>query len=66
MIDDSDKAWAARGRFLFKLLNEEHTDDGRAYITIDNRIWVKYEGTVRDYIDAIDYAMEKDHELQTR
>jgi uncharacterized protein YuzE len=48
---------AERFDFLFDQLMERETPDGRAVLELDP-IWVKPEGTGKDWMDAIDRAKE--------
>lgn len=59
--------WALRGKFLYSLLRERSTPDGRAVLEIDDMsngpaIWVRPEGTEKDWIEAIDNAMRENCE----
>jgi hypothetical protein len=50
---------AERFDFLFGQLMERGTPDGRAVLELDP-IWVKPEGTSKDWILAIDAAMDSE------
>lgn len=53
--------WAARGRWLVDKLTERSTPDGRTVLELaDEPIWVREDGTLADYIAAVDLAMERD------
>ena len=55
------EAWAARGRWLVEKLSERSTPDGRTVLEISEEpIWAKADGTLADYIAAVDAAMEAD------
>ncbi len=59
-MDETEK-WAERGRWLVDKLNERATPDGRTVLELtDEPIWIKEEGTLADYIAAVDAAMERD------
>jgi hypothetical protein len=59
--DDSESAWASRGKFLFSLLVEESMPGNDVRLAINDQsartIWAKPDGTERDYIEAIDHAI---------
>ena len=58
---DSQHAWAERGRWLVEKLTERYTPDGRCVLEISEEpIWCKPDGTLQDYIAAVDLAMERD------
>jgi hypothetical protein len=53
--------WAARGRWLVDKLSERTTPDGRTVLELtDEPIWIRADGTLADYIAAVDAAMERD------
>lgn len=53
--------WAERGRWLVDKLSERSTPDGRTVLEIaEEPIWVRADGTLADYIAAVDLAMERD------
>ena len=55
------EAWAARGRWLVEKLSERTTPDGRTVLEISEEpIWAKADGTLADYIAAVDAAMLAD------
>ena len=55
------ETWAARGRWLVEKLSERTTPDGRTVLEISEEpIWAKADGTLADYIAAVDSAMEAD------
>lgn len=59
------ETWAARGRWLVEKLSERTTPDGRTVLEISEEpIWAKADGTLADYIAAVDAAMDAD-ELST-
>jgi hypothetical protein len=52
---------AARGRWLIEKLSERLLPDGRCVLEISEEpIWIAPDGTLRDYIKAVDLAMERD------
>lgn len=56
-----DRNWAARGRWLVEKLTERCIPDGRCVLEISEEpIWCKPDGTLADYIAAVDLAMERD------
>ena len=58
---DSQHAWSERGRWLVEKLTERYTPDGRCVLEISEEpIWCKADGTLQDYIAAVDLAMERD------
>lgn len=59
-MDETEK-WAERGRWLVDLLSERTTPDGRTVLEIvDEPIWIQADGTLADYIAAVDAAMDRD------
>ena len=63
----SDDIWAMRGRFLFSLLTERTTPDGRVLLEINENsigpgIWIKPDATERKWIDALDECMKENCE----
>jgi hypothetical protein len=53
--------WAARGRWLTEKLSERQTPDGRTVLEIaDEPIWCRPDGTLADYVEAVDAAMDAD------
>jgi len=57
-MDETEK-WAERGRWLVDMLSERTTPDGRTVLEIvDEPIWIQADGTLADYIAAVDAAME--------
>jgi len=59
--DQSDKAWAARGRWLFGQMTERSTPDGRCLLElVDVPIWAHENGTEEQHVAAIDAEMERD------
>ena len=64
MSSYSEHIWAMRGKFLFSLLRERSTPDGRAVLEIDDQspgpgIWVTPEGTEKDWLEALDECMRE-------
>lgn len=60
-MDNTLNTWAARGMWLVDKLTERTTPDGRTVLEIvDEPIWIKADGTLADYIAAVDLAMERD------
>ena len=58
---DDLHAWAERGKWLVERMTERYTPDGRCVLEIaDEPIWTKPDGTLQDYIAAVDLAMERD------
>jgi hypothetical protein len=58
---DSQHAWAERGKWLVDKLTERMTPDGRCVLELsDEPIWIKPDGTLDDYIAAVDQAIERD------
>ena len=58
---DSQHAWAERGRWLVEKLTERYTPDGRCVLEISEEpIWCKADGTLQDYVAAVDLAIERD------
>ena len=54
--------WAMRGKFLFSLLTERTTPDGRVLLEINEQsigpgIWIKPDATEREWLSAVDCAM---------
>ena len=63
----SDDIWAMRGKFLFSLLRERSTPDGRAVLEIDDMsngppIWIKPDATEREWLAAVDECMRENCE----
>ena len=57
----TDEAWAARGRWLVDKLTERTTPDGRCVLElVDVPIWARPDGTLYDYLVAVDLAMALD------
>ena len=59
--------WAMRGKFLFSLLTERTTPDGRTVLEINENsfgpaIWIKPDATVREWIDALDECIRENCE----
>lgn len=55
------RAQAARGSWLIDKLTERQTPDGRCVLEISEEpIWCEPDGTLDDYVAAVDLAMERD------
>ena len=60
------RAWAARGKWLVDKLTERMTPDGRCVAELCHEpIWIKPDGTLQDYIVAVDLAMSRDESRAT-
>ena len=67
MSNYSEHLWAMRGKFLFSLLTERITPDGRVLLEINDTsngppIWIKPDATEREWIDALDECMRENCE----
>ena len=59
--DNTEAAWAARGRWLLDKLSERFVDDGRAVLELTGEdIWIRPDQGYGAYVDAVDLAMERD------
>jgi hypothetical protein len=57
---------AVRGRWLIEKLSERTTPDGRTVLElVDEPIWIRADGTLRDYIAAVDRAIAADDSFLT-
>ena len=67
MSNYSEHIWAMRGKFLFSLLREREVPGNRSILQIDDlgigpELWVKPEGTEKDWLEAIDECMRENCE----
>lgn len=58
-MTEADK-WAERGRWLVDKLSERWTPNGYVLELTEEDIYIQPEGTLADYIAAVDQAMERD------